>query len=86
MPKDAMLIADDLKRRRVTGIGAQMSRPDWNTFDELPEAVREALRNAEHDWPAAVIKAYMERGYDTADLIELITALDRRERPKLSAT
>ena len=63
-----------------------MSRSDWNTFDELPEAVREALRNAEHDWPAAVIKAYMERGYDTADLIELITALDRGERPKLSAT
>ncbi len=86
MPKDAMLIADDLKRRCVKGIGAQMSRSDWNTFDELPEAVREALRNAEHDWPAAVIKVYMERGYDTADLIELITALDRGERPKLSAT
>ncbi|MGO8952083.1 MAG: DUF6525 family protein [Rhodomicrobium sp.] len=63
-----------------------MSKPDWNTFDELPEAVREALRNAEHDWPASVIKAYMERGYDTADLIELIAALDRRERPKPSTT
>ena len=37
--------------------------PGWNTFDELPEAVREALRNAEHDWPAGIVKAYMERGY-----------------------
>ena len=36
MPKDATLIADDLKRRCVTEIGAQMSRSDWNTFDELP--------------------------------------------------
>ena len=63
-----------------------MSKPGWNTFDELPEAVREALRNAEHDWPADIVKAYMERGYDTADLLELIAALDRRERPKLSAS
>ena len=62
-----------------------MNKPDWSTFDELPEAVREALRNAEHDWPAEVIKAYMERGYDAADLLELIAALDRRERPKLPA-
>jgi hypothetical protein len=58
-----------------------MKKPDWNTFDELPAEVREALRNAKHDWPAGVIKAYMERGYDTADLLELIAALDRRERP-----
>ena len=62
-----------------------MNKPDWNTFDELPEAVREALRNAEHDWPPDIVKAYMQRGYDTADLLELIAALDRRERPKLSA-
>ncbi len=60
-----------------------MNKPNWdNTFDELPGAVREALRNAEHDWPVEVIKAYMTLGYDTADLIELIAALDRRERPK----
>ncbi len=58
-----------------------MKKPDWNAFDELPAEVREALRNAKHDWPAAVIKAYLERGYDTADLLELIAALDRRERP-----
>jgi hypothetical protein len=63
-----------------------MNKPDWNTFDELPEAVREALRNAEHDWPAEIVTAYMKRGYDAADLVELIEALDRRERPKLSAT
>jgi hypothetical protein len=62
-----------------------MNKPDWNTFDELPEAVRDALRNAEYDWPADIVKAYMERGYDTADLLKLIAALDRRERPKLSA-
>ena len=60
-----------------------MNEPDWNTFDELPEAVREALRNAQHDWPAEVILAYMKRGYDTQDLVELIEALDRRERPRL---
>jgi hypothetical protein len=66
-------------------LSAQMNKPDWNTFDELPEAVRDALRNAEYDWPADIIKAYMERGYDTADLLELIAALDRRERPKLPA-
>lgn len=35
--------------------------------------------------PADIVKAYMERGYDTADLLKLIAALDRRERPKLSA-
>jgi hypothetical protein len=63
-----------------------MNKPDWNTFDELPAAVREALRNAEHDWPAEILIAYMRIGYDAADLIELIEALDRRERPKLSAT
>ena len=34
---------------------------------------------------AAVIKVYMERGYDTADLIELMTALDRG-KAELSAT
>ena len=66
-------------------MGAQMNKPDWNTFDELPEAVRDALRNAEHDWPAEIVQAYMQRGYDTADLLKLIAALDRRERPKLSA-
>ncbi len=70
----------------MQALGAQMNKPDWNTFDELPEAVREALRNAEHEWPAEIVKAYMERGYDTADLIELIAALDRRERPKFSAS
>jgi hypothetical protein len=59
-----------------------MNKPDWNTFDELPEAVRDALRNAEYDWPAEIVKAYMRQGYDTADLIELIKSLDRRERPK----
>jgi hypothetical protein len=60
-----------------------MSAPSWNRFDELPEAVREALRNAQYDWPAEIILAYMDRGYDTQDLIELIEALDRRERPSL---
>jgi Family of unknown function (DUF6525) len=61
-----------------------MNELGWNRFDELPEAVREALRNARHDWPAEVILAYMERGYDTQDIIALIEALDRRERPNLS--
>jgi hypothetical protein len=60
-----------------------MTKPNWDeAFDELPGEVREALRNAEHDWPAEVIKAYMRRGYDAADIIELIETLDRRERPK----
>ncbi len=66
-------------------MGSQMNKPDWTQFDELPEAVREALRDAEHDWPPEIVKAYMARGYDTADLLELIAALDRRERPKLPA-
>ncbi len=59
-----------------------MNKPDWNTFDELPGAVREALRNAEYDWPPEIVKAYMRVGYDTDDLVELIKSLDRRERPK----
>lgn len=59
-----------------------MDKQGWDTLDELPGEVREALRNAEHDWPPEVIKAYMERGYDSADIIELIAALDRRERLK----
>jgi hypothetical protein len=54
-------------------------------FDELPEAVREVLRNSRHDWPVEIILAYMERGYDAQDIAELIEALDRRERPSLSA-
>ena len=47
-----------------------------------PKPSGKPLRNAEHDWPADILKAYMERGYDTADTsCELIAALDRRERP-----
>lgn len=57
----------------------------WEAFDALPEPVREALRNASHDWPADAILSFKEqRGFGTAALLALIASLDgaRRRYPQ----
>jgi hypothetical protein len=53
---------------------------EWQAFEALPPAVREALRNADYAWPATDVQPYCQGRRKPETVVKMIASWDRLQR------